>query len=41
MALAAKVHEDASVWKEENGWQLYTKEYKQKVLDNVGVMMGL
>ena len=26
--LAEMVQEDESIWKEENGWSLYTKEYK-------------
>jgi hypothetical protein len=33
--------ENEQVWKEENGWSLYTKEYKKKILDNVAVQMGL
>ena len=33
--------EDETVWREENGWSLYTKEYKQRILDNVGILMGL
>lgn len=33
--------EDESVWREENGWSLYTKEYKNRILDNVGTLMGL
>lgn len=41
MNLAAKSHEDENTWKEENGWKQYTKEYKKKVLTNVGVLMGL
>ncbi|EGR32330.1 hypothetical protein IMG5_087930 [Ichthyophthirius multifiliis] len=28
-------------WKEQNGWKLYTKEYKQKIIENVGIQMGL
>lgn len=33
--------EDENIWKTENGWSLYTKEYKQRVLDSVGMQMSL
>lgn len=39
--LAEMVHEDESVWREENGWSLFTHEYKQRILDNVGQLMAL
>lgn len=39
--LAILSNEDESVWKEENGWKLYTKEYKARILKNVGIKMGL
>ncbi|KAL4429302.1 hypothetical protein ABPG74_002288 [Tetrahymena malaccensis] len=39
--IAQKTMEDEQVWREENGWSLYTKEYKSRILDNVGILMGL
>lgn len=39
--LAHLAMEDESVWKEENGWKLYTKEYKARILTNVSIQMGL
>jgi hypothetical protein len=39
--LAAKAKENESTWATTSGWSLYTKEYKQRILDNVGMLMSL
>lgn len=39
--MAAKALEDESVWKEENGWSLFTKDYRVRILDNVSALMAL
>jgi hypothetical protein len=33
--------EDEKVWEQENGWSLYTKEYKERILNNVAALMSL
>ncbi|KRX05785.1 P-loop containing nucleoside triphosphate hydrolase [Pseudocohnilembus persalinus] len=39
--LAQIAGENEKIWKEENGWKLYTKEYRQKILENVSFQMSL